>query len=101
MLPVSDMWPQIVTAVAVSTCSAIVTLLVQKTSKKLENVATKDFVTGQLAWHGEQLEKKIGDMFVKSSTQGIVNADVEARIRRVEHAFGVKLEEWMKVGGAS
>lgn len=95
-LPVPDMWPQIVTAIAVSTCSAIVTILVQKTTKKLENVATKDFVTGQLSWHGEQLEKRIGEMFVRASTQQIVNADVEARVRRVETAFGIKLENWVK-----
>lgn len=85
------LWPQIGAAAVVSVCSAIVTLVVKGAAKKLENVATKDFVTSSLLTHGAQLKGEIGEMFVKASSQALVNADVEARIRRVESAFGVKL----------
>lgn len=93
------MWPQVITGIVVSICSAIVTMLVQKATKKLENVATKDFVSEQLSSHGDKLKTEIGDMFVRASTQSVFNSDVEARLRRVEDAFGVRLRDIVKPQG--
>lgn len=89
----TPLWPQVLTGVIVSICSAIVVLIVQRTSKKLENIATKDFVRDSLVTHGLQLEQKIGEMFVRSNFQQVVNADIEGRMRRVEEAFGVSLKD--------
>lgn len=84
--------PQIIETCIVATCSVVVTALVNRASKALNNVATKEFVSATLTVHATQLKAEIGDMFVKASSQAIVNADVEARVRRVESAFGVKLQ---------
>lgn len=85
--------PQIIQTCIVATCSVVVTALVNRATKMLNNVATKEFVTTALGAHGIQLKSEIGDMFVKASSQALVNADVEARVRRVEAAFGVKLQQ--------
>jgi len=82
---------QIIETCIVATCSIIVTTIVNRAAKALNNVATKDFVSSALGTQAAQLKAEIGDMFVKASTQAIVNADIEARVRRVEAAFGVKL----------
>ncbi len=95
---VAEIWPQVVAAGVVSVCSAIVTLIINSAAKSLKNVATKEFVTQALVTHGSNLKIEIGDMFVKASAQAIVNADVEARIRRVEQAFGVKLQKIVDLG---
>lgn len=89
---IDNVWPQVGAAAIVSICTGIVTFAVKRATKMLENVATKEFVTVSLATHGTLLKTEIGEMFVRSSSQSLVNADVEARIRRVENAFGVKLQ---------
>lgn len=90
-IPIST--PQIIETCIVAICSTAVTMIVNRAAKVMNNVATKEFVTGALANHGAQLKSEIGDMFVRASTQNVVNADIEARVRRVEAAFGVKLQK--------
>lgn len=81
------MWPQILTGIFVTICGAIVTVTVQRTAKKLEDIATKTFV-------GEAIEKhevRMRQMFVDSTMQQVTNADVEFRMRRIEMAVGVEI----------
>lgn len=63
------------------------TLVVQRTAKKLENVATKEFVNAAMEAH----ETRMRQMFVDSSLQNVTNADVEFRMRRIEAAVGVEV----------
>lgn len=96
-----ELWPQVIAAAVVSVCSGAVTLTVKTAAKKLENVATKDFVTNLITTNTTQLKMEIGEMFVRANAQALVNADVEARVRRVEEAFGIKLQQIVNSGGLS
>lgn len=87
------MWSQVASAAIVALCSSLVTLMVRTAAKRLENVATKDFVDARLTEHTALVMDRISNEFLKSSAQAIVNADIEARMRRVETAFGVKLRK--------
>lgn len=92
----TDMLPTIISGSVVGACSLFIAYLAKKISLSVGNLATKDFVTASLLSHGVVLKAEIGDMFVKSSNQQIVNTDIELRIRHIEQAFGIKLENRLK-----
>lgn len=72
-------------------CSMLVTAMIRQATKKIvATIATKDFVQGALKAHSDSLMEKITAQFTLASGQNITNADVEARLRRVELAYGVK-----------
>jgi len=84
---VSMIWPQILSAVFLTICGAIVTVTVQRTARKLDNIATKDFVADAIGRH----EMRMRQMFVDATMQQVTNADVEFRMRRIEAALGVEI----------
>jgi hypothetical protein len=90
--------PQVVTGVIVSVCSISVTWIAQAAAKKLGNVATKEFVVETLKDHEERMLVNVSNMFVKSSLQNVVNSDIEARMRRVESDFGIKIQAFVRDG---
>lgn len=61
--------------------------MVQRTAKKLEGVATKEFVSEAMVAH----EARLRQMFVDSSLQNVTNADVEFRMRRIEASVGMEV----------
>jgi hypothetical protein len=91
MMEIGTVWPNIVTGVVVAACALLVTKIVNGAVKKLDNIATKDFVTSSLVLHGTQLKSEISDMFVKASIQQVVNQDLQTRMRLMEGWMGERM----------
>jgi Tfp pilus assembly protein PilN len=89
-------WPQIWAAVVVSLCSALVTWMVQRAAKRLENVATKDFVSQAMVEHTTLLKLELVKMFVERDTQKAHNETVEHRLRLLESVLQGRLGDILK-----
>ncbi len=83
--------PQIITGVVVSVCCLLVTFFVNQGMKKLDNIATKDYVRNELVEQSRQL----GEMFVNATTQNQVNATMEQRLRYVEDQIWSRFERML------
>ncbi len=84
-------WATIIPGIIVSCGTLLVVWLVRTGVRSIkETVATKEFVTDSLKVHGDALMGRIGEMFVRTSNQNQVNADVENRLRNTEAALALK-----------
>ena len=83
------MLPQILTGIFVAICCLIVTGTIKTAAKKLENIATKDYVREELAEQSRQL----GDIFVNAISQNHVNSVIDNRLKYLEDNIWVRFQQ--------
>ena len=92
-------WTQIVPGVVVTLMSILVAWIVKQAVGKIqETIATKEFVVAVIKDHEATMMLRMTELINKASLQSITNADIEARMRRIEEAFNVRLRRSFDTG---